>query len=117
MKIEAFFVYVLIFVGEVYAVTKISFANHSDPFYTDRCFEMTREICDYCCLVDFEFCSRDIGICQPVIDRNLGLLLDAVLMLGGITMGFPILIHIMGFLISYRCCKRYFPETGGASCY
>ena len=46
----------------VQAATKIAFPNHSDPDYTDVCYEVTREMCDFCCLVDFEFCSRDIGI-------------------------------------------------------
>ena len=47
----------------VQAATKIVIPNHEDPFYTDICYEATREMCDYCCLVDFEFCARDIGIC------------------------------------------------------
>ena len=101
----------------VNAVTKITFPNHSDPYYTDVCYTITREICDFCCLVDFEFCSRDIGICLPVEDRNLSLILDCVMMFGGIVCGFPIIIKCCSCFISYRCCKNLYPATSGVSCY
>ena len=82
----------------VNGATKISTPNHSDPNYTDVCYEITREMCDFCCLVDFEFCSRDIGICEPITDRDLGLLVDCALVLGGILCGFPIII---------ACCSLF----------
>ena len=92
--------------------------NHTDPNYTDICYNITREMCDYCCLVDFEFCARDIGICEPVSDRNLGIVVDCVKALGGILIGFPVIIKICHQLVIYRCCKACFtPELGGVSCY
>ena len=87
----------------VNAATKISTPNHSDPNYTDVCYEVTREMCDFCCLVDFEFCSRDIGICEPITSRDLGLLLDCTIVLGGILCGFPIIIAACSFFLTYRC--------------
>ena len=97
--------------------TKISTPDHTDPDYTDVCYEITREMCDFCCLVDFEFCTRDIGICEPITDRNLGLIVDCALVFGGILCGFPIIIRCCGCFISYRCCANYFPRTAGVSCY
>ena len=55
----------------VYGITKVSLVDHNDPNYTDRCLQITGELCDYCCLEDFEWCSRDIYNCEPVRDRNL----------------------------------------------
>ena len=49
-----------------YAVVKVSIVDHSDPNYTDQCLEITGELCDYCCLIDFEWCSRDIYKCEPM---------------------------------------------------
>ena len=97
--------------------TKISTPDHTDPEYVDVCYMITREMCDFCCLVDFEFCSRDIGICEPVEDRNLQLILDCVWVFGGILCGFPMLIKFCKCFISYRCCSGYFPRTAGVSCY
>ena len=74
-------------------------------------------MCDFCCLVDFEFCSRDIGICEPVTDRHLDIIVDCVLILGGIIGGFPVIIRICGCLMTYRCCPAYFVNTGGVTCY
>ena len=75
-------------------------------------------MCDFCCLLDFEFCARDIGICEPVVDRNLGILVDCVKILGSILLGFPIIIAICKCLIINRCCKKCFrDELGGTSCY
>ena len=75
-------------------------------------------MCDFCCLIDFEFCSRDIGICEPVIDRNLGIIVDCVKVLGGIVLGFPIIIFFCKLLIIHRCCSKCFrDELGGVSCY
>jgi len=101
----------------VNAETKIMVPNHTDPNYTDICYEITREVCDYCCLIDFEFCSRDIGICEPVSDRNLQLILHCVIVFGGIVCGFPVIIKCCSCFISYRCCKLWFPVTNGVSCY
>ena len=75
-------------------------------------------MCDFCCLIDFEFCARDIGICEPVIDRNLGIIVDCVRVLGGILLGFPIIIGICKCVIINRCCRKCFrDELGGVSCY
>ena len=74
-------------------------------------------MCDFCCLVDFEFCSRDIGICEPVTDRHLRIIVDCVCILGGILAGFPIIIKVSGCLLKQRCCKKYFVNTSGVTCY
>ena len=80
----------------VKAITKVSLVDHDDPNYTDKCLEITGELCDYCCLVDFEWCSRDIYNCEPIRDRNLTALKTCLLTLGGVIFGFPIL----------GCCLR-----------
>ena len=85
-------------------------SNHTDPNYTDICYNVTREMCDYCCLVDFEFCARDIGICEPVSDRNLGIILDCVKGLGGILVGFPVIIKICNLIVIKRCCRSCFAD-------
>ena len=53
------------------AITKVSLVDHDDPNYTDKCLEVTGELCDYCCMIDFEWCSRDIYNCKPVSNRDL----------------------------------------------
>ena len=105
------------FVNPVKAATKIVTPDHEDPLYTDICYEMTRELCDFCCLVDFEFCARDIGVCEPVSDRELGLILHCVIVFAGILCGFPIIIRFLKCFMSYRCCLDWFPTTSGVSCY
>ena len=50
-------------IQSTYAITKVSLVDHDDPNYTDRCLEITGELCDYCCMTDFEWCSRDIYNC------------------------------------------------------
>ena len=97
--------------------TKISTPNHTDPYYTDVCYEITREMCDFCCLIDFEFCTRDIGICEPVEFRKLEAVVECVRILGGILLGFPVLINCLNCFLSFRCCRGYFETTGGVSCY
>ena len=57
--------------NSVLAITKVSLVEADNPDYTDRCLEITGELCDYCCLVDFEWCSRDIYNCQPTFERDL----------------------------------------------
>jgi len=74
-------------------------------------------MCDFCCLVDFEFCSRDIGICEPITSRDLGLLLDCTIVLGGILCGFPIIIAGCSFVLTTRCLSGWYPQTSGVSCY
>ena len=83
--------------------------DHTDPYYTDVCYTITREMCDFCCLRDFEFCSRDIGICEPVEDRNLSILLDLVMIIGGIVCGFPVIIKFIGLFVTFRFCTRLYP--------
>ena len=73
-------------------------------------------MCDFCCLVDFEFCARDIGICEPVTDRHLGMILDCVYVFAGINCGFPICIYLCSCFIQCRCCSRWYPATNGVSC-
>ena len=55
----------------VEAITKVTLVDHSDPNYTDICLQITGELCDYCCLDDFEWCSRDAYMCEPIRERNL----------------------------------------------
>jgi len=74
-------------------------------------------MCDFCCLVDFEFCSRDIGICEPITDRDLGLLVDCIVVLGGILCGFPIIIAGLSLFLTNRCLHGWYPDTAGVSCY
>ena len=101
----------------VQGATKITSPNHTDPYYSDVCYTITREMCDMCCLIDFEFCSRDIGICNPVSDRNLGTIVDCVKILGGILLGIPLLSFCCKCFLSYRFCSRWFENVGGVSCF
>ena len=57
------FIFASLLIWSSHAIVKVSLVDHSDPNYTDRCLEITGELCDYCCLVDFEWCSRDIYKC------------------------------------------------------
>jgi len=93
----------------VKSATYIITPDHSDPYYSDVCYSITREMCDFCCLRDFEFCSRDIGICEPVEDRNLSIILDCVYIFGGILCGFPLIIEFVGCLVTFRCCPGLYP--------
>ena len=74
-------------------------------------------MCDFCCLVDFEFCSRDIGICEPVTDRHIDIIAHCGYVFVGVLMGFPIIIGILECFIAARCCSSWFPTTGGITCY
>ena len=64
----------LLLISQIVAVTKISMVNRTDPMYWDQCLEKTGELCDYCCLSDFDWCARDISICDPIYDRNMSLI-------------------------------------------
>ena len=86
----------------VQGVTKIVVPDHEDSEYTDVCYEITREMCDFCCLVDFEFCSRDIGICEPVTDRHLILILHCVFALGIVLCGIPLIVAFVKCFILFR---------------
>lgn len=99
------------------AVTKIVTPDHEDPEYTDVCYEITREMCDFCCLVDFEFCSRDIGICDPVTDRHLILIVHCFFAFGIVLCGFPLVVSFVKCFILYRFLERFYPDTAGLSCY
>ena len=101
----------------VNGATKIILPNHTDPNYSDVCYTITREMCDFCCMIDFEYCSRDIGICEPVSDRNLGIIVDCVIVLGGILMGFPLIIWCCNCFVNFRCCVSWYETTNGVSCY
>ena len=106
-----------IIIQDAFAITKVALVDHSDPDYMDRCLEITGELCDYCCLVDFEWCSRDIYNCQPTFNRNLIKMYQAGMILGGIICGFPLLVYILHTCMIYRFCVRCFPTTGGTSCF
>ena len=101
----------------VQGATKIVTPNHTDPYYTDICYEITREMCDMCCLIDFEFCSRDIGICNPISDRNLSSVVDVCKILGGILIGIPVFSMCCKCFLSYRFCTVWFSVVGGVSCF
>ena len=99
------------------SVTKISMVNHTDPNYWDMCLEKTGELCDYCCLSDFEWCARDISICDPIYDRQLFLIWHMFFIIGGIGAGFPVLGFILKYFLIQRCGRRYWPDSDGISCY
>ena len=99
------------------AITKISLVDHNDPNYTDRCLEITGELCDYCCLTDFEWCSRDIYACEPVRDRNLSAMNDCLLTLTGVILGFPLLGCILYHCMMVRFCGSCYVNTGGITCF
>ena len=99
------------------AITKIVTPDHEDPDYTDVCYEITREMCDFCCLVDFEFCSRDIGICDPVTDRHLIIIVHCVFVLGLVLCGFPLVVAFVKCFILFRFLEGFYPDTAGVSCY
>ena len=66
LKFKVLFSLLAILLVQSGAITKVKLVDHDDPDYTDRCLEITGELCDYCCLVDFEWCSRDIYNCEPI---------------------------------------------------
>ena len=103
-------------IQSTYAITKVSLVDHSDPNYMDRCLEITGELCDYCCMVDFEWCSRDIYNCQPTFNRNLIKMYQAGMILGGIIFGFPLTVFLIRLCMIERCCAKIWEPTGGISC-
>lgn len=100
-------------------MTKVVNPDHEDPFYSDICYTITREVCDFCCLIDFEFCTRDIGICEPVTDRHIDIIVHCAYVFAGVLVGFPIIINFLACFISLRFCKKldYFKNTGGTTCF
>ena len=99
----------------VLAITKVSLVDRTDPDYTDRCLEITGELCDYCCMVDFEWCSRDIYNCQPTFERDLLKMYQAGAILGAIMFGFPMCVCILRNCMINRMCESCFASTGGVS--
>ena len=97
------------------AATYIFTPDHEDPEYTDVCYEIGREMCDFCCMRDFEMCSRDIGICEPVEFRGLHMVLHVVYVFAGILCGIPIIIRFMRFCLTVRCCIPMYPTTVGVT--
>ena len=89
--------------------------DHDDPNYMDRCLEITGELCDYCCLEDFEWCSRDSYMCEPVRERNLKAMRDCGIALATVIIGFPILACVLYHCIMVRFCLTCYPTTGGIS--
>ena len=98
----------LTLLGKVNGITKVSLVDHDDPNYMDRCLEITGELCDYCCLVDFEWCSRDIYNCEPIRERNLQKLVDLLFCLAIIICGFPLLVNVLNMCIMTRFCRRWY---------
>ena len=74
-------------------------------------------MCDMCCMIDFEFCSRDIGICNPITDRNLNSMIDVFKILGGILFGIPLFSICCKCFLSFRFCTVWFSVVGGVSCF
>ena len=112
------FLLIVAFYGEVASgITKVSLVDRSDPNYTDRCLEVTGELCDYCCMDDFEWCSRDIYNCEPLSDRNLGSMIDCAVTLAIIIFGFPLLGCILYQCLLVRFCLSCYPDTAGISCF
>ena len=97
------------------AIVKVSLVDHNDPNYTDRCLQVTGELCDYCCLEDFEWCSRDIYNCEPVTSRNLSAMSDCMFVLAGVIFGFPLLTCILYRCMMVRFCTQCYQNTGGVS--
>ena len=97
------------------AITKVSLVDHDDPNYFDRCLEITGELCDYCCLVDFEWCSRDIYNCEPTQQRDLGKLVDLLACLAFIICGFPLVTACLYYCLMMRFCVRWYPHTSGTT--
>ena len=79
----------------------------------DTCLEKTGELCEYCCLDDFEWCSQDTYFCDPVMDRDLRLVWEAMIILGGITCGFPIAVVLFRYFMIIRFFQNCWPATGG----
>ena len=105
----------ILIIEVVYGITKVSLVDHNDPNYTDRCLQITGELCDYCCLEDFEWCSRDIYNCEPIRDRNLDSMEMCLLTVGGVIFGFPFLGYILHRCVLVRFCDSCFPNTSGVS--
>ena len=98
-----------------HGITKVSLVDHDDPDYTDKCLEITGELCDYCCLTDFEWCSRDIYNCQPIRDRNLSAMKQCGVALAMVIFGFPLLGCILRQCVLNRYCHNCFMSTNGVS--
>ena len=99
------------------AITKVKLVDHDDPDYTDRCLEITGELCDYCCLVDFEWCSRDIYNCEPIVERDLSTMFYCLMTLTGVIVGCPFLSCFLKHCMLSRFCARCYPTTFGISCF
>merc|ERR1712060_971343 len=110
-----FFLLLSLLLTQVQAIVKVALVDHSDPDYTDRCLEITGELCDYCCLIDFEWCSRDIYNCQPTFDRDLLKMYQAGAILGAIICGFPLCACLLHMCMIRRTCVSCFLTTGGIS--
>ena len=98
----------------VHAATPFSLVT-SDASYTDACKE-AGTTCEYCCLTDKVLCTKDISICDPVTDRKVNLLYQALIVIAGAVIGFPLLIRILHVCLSFKFCKSYYKETNGVSC-
>ena len=98
-KLHQFAIYVALLLAlsfkDAHAITKVSLVELDNPDYTDACLEITGELCDYCCMVDFEWCSRDIYNCQPTFERDLLKMYQAGAILGFIIIGFPMCVCIL----------------------
>ena len=108
-------IFTICFLQGTFAITKVSLVDHDDPNYTDKCLEVTGELCDYCCLIDFEWCSRDIYNCRPVRDRNLSAMKACFMVLGGVIFSFPLIGCFLRRCMMIRYCTSCFRTTNGMS--
>ena len=116
MKLKAAFLWLnLALLQRVMGITKVSLVDHDDPNYTDKCLEITGELCSYCCLIDFEWCSQDIYNCEPIRDRNLDAMIDLAAGLCLVIVGFPLAGCMLRSCVLSRYCQRCYPNTGGVS--
>ena len=61
-------------------------------------------------------CTTDISLCDPVTERKVNTLIRAIIVIACAVVGFPILVRVLHFLISYKFkfCK-FAKDTGGIS--
>ena len=105
----------LVLLDSCMAITKIALVDHNDPDYTDICLEITGEMCDYCCLIDFEWCSRDAYVCEPVRDRNLKAMKECIFALACVILGIPFMGACIYHCVLVRRCVSCYPTVGGIS--
>ena len=78
------------------ASTPVSIVNKTDPNYTDSCLK-AGFLCELCCMVDKAWCSMDLAICDPVMERHLEHLWDAMTAVACVVIAFPIFCVLIYF--------------------